>query len=144
MKIEVLHDPVLKTLSVLDTGIGMTKTELITKFGKEAELWRAHDGRTRGSHTMFAAAELVKVVSKSSDDAVQQILGFDTGDTGESIVVGDDPRGDTLYRGTEVTLVLKDAINDFLVGHVETVVSEQANLIPFPILLIDHSSVRLA
>ena len=68
LKIKVLHDPVLKTLSVLDTGIGMTKTELITKFGKEAELWRAHGGCTRGSHTMFAAVELVIVVSKSNDD----------------------------------------------------------------------------
>ena len=38
LNIEVLHDPALKTLSVLDTSIGMAKTELITKFVKEAEL----------------------------------------------------------------------------------------------------------
>ena len=51
-------------------------------------------------------ADRVSVASKNNDDATQHVWESVNGEA--SFHVGPDPRGDTLGRGTEITLHLKE------------------------------------
>ena len=62
-----------------------------------------------GFYSSFLVADKVVVTSKHNDDA-QYIWESDS----ESFSVVADPRGDTLGRGTTVSLYLKEEASDFL------------------------------
>jgi len=107
-----------KTISFTDTGVGMTKAELIknlgtvAKSGTTAFLEAMGKGDTLnligqfgvGFYSAFLVANKVVVTSKSNDD--EQHVWTSTADA--KFFVTKDPRGDTLGRGTRVTLHLKD------------------------------------
>ena len=59
--------------------------------------------------TIFLVADKVVVTTKHNNDT-QHIWESDS----ESFVVVEDPRGDTLGRGTTVSLYLKEEASDFL------------------------------
>merc|ERR1719230_1450490 len=123
MKIE--FDADAKTLSLIDTGIGMSKADLINNLGTVAKsgttnfLEAMADGADAnligqfgvGFYSAFLIADKVTVVSKNNDDPVQHVWES-TADA--SFTVVDDPRGNTLGRGTRVTLHLKEDAHDFL------------------------------
>merc|ERR1719461_2272412 len=62
-----------------------------------------------GFYSAFLVADKVVVTTKHNNDK-QYIWESDA----ESFTVVEDPRGDTLKRGTTVTLVLKEEAYDFL------------------------------
>mmetsp|Transcript_9725 Transcript_9725/g.9430 ORF Transcript_9725/g.9430 Transcript_9725/m.9430 type:complete len:256 (-) Transcript_9725:1951-2718(-) len=107
-----------KTISFTDTGVGMTKAELIknlgtvAKSGTTAFLEAIGKGDSLsligqfgvGFYSAFLVANKVVVASKSNDD--EQHVWTSTADA--KFFVAQDPRGDTLGRGTRVTLHLKD------------------------------------
>merc|ERR1719169_253038 len=64
-----------------------------------------------GFYSAFLVADKVSVTSKCNDDPVQHVWES-TADA--SFTVVDDPRGNTLGRGTRVTLHLKEDAHDFL------------------------------
>merc|ERR1719502_86981 len=64
-----------------------------------------------GFYSAFLVADKVTVTSKNNDDPVQHVWES-TADA--SFTVVDDPRGNTLGRGTRVTLHLKEDAHDFL------------------------------
>merc|ERR1719230_639472 len=123
MKIE--FDADAKTISIIDTGIGMSKADLINNLGTVAKsgttnfLEAMADGADAnligqfgvGFYSAFLIADKVTVVSKNNDDPVQHVWES-TADA--SFTVVDDPRGNTLGRGTRVTLHLKEDAHDFL------------------------------
>merc|ERR1712093_533680 len=125
LEVKLEYDSEAKTISIIDTGIGMTKADLINNLGTVAKsgttnfLEAMADGADAnligqfgvGFYSAFLIADKVTVVSKNNDDPVQHVWES-TADA--SFTVVDDPRGNTLGRGTRVTLHLKEDAHDFL------------------------------
>jgi len=108
------------TLTITDSGVGMTKSELVENLGTIAR-----SGTTKfmealkegasvdqigmfgvGFYSSFLVADKVTVASKSPVEDKQHIWISDNGSS--SFSIAEDPRGNTLGRGTEITLHLKD------------------------------------
>merc|ERR1712072_621065 len=84
-----------------------------------------------GFYSAFLIADKVTVVSKNNDDPVQHVWES-TADA--SFTVVDDPRGNTLGRGTRVTLHLKDDAHDFLSeDKLKETAKKYSQFIQFPI-----------
>merc|ERR1711981_658319 len=64
-----------------------------------------------GFYSAFLVADKVSVTSKCNDDATQHVW---ESSADASFTVVDDPRGNTLGRGTRVTLHLKEDAHDYL------------------------------
>merc|ERR1712036_60719 len=125
LEIKIEHDPDAKTISISDTGIGMTKADLINNLGTVAKsgttnfLEAMAEGADAnligqfgvGFYSAFLVADKVSVTSKCNEDPVQHVW---ESSADASFTVVDDPRGNTLGRGTRVTLHLKEDAHDFL------------------------------
>lgn len=125
LEIKVEHDPDTKTISIVDTGIGMSKADLINNLGTVAKsgttnfLEAMADGADAnligqfgvGFYSAFLVADKVSVTSKCNDDPVQHVW---ESSADASFTVVEDPRGNTLGRGTRVTLHLKEDAHDYL------------------------------
>merc|ERR1711896_9282 len=125
LEVKVEHDPDAKTISIVDTGIGMSKADLINNLGTVAKsgttnfLEAMADGTDAnligqfgvGFYSAFLIADKVTVTSKNNDDPVQHVW---ESSADASFTVVDDPRGNTLGRGTRVTLHLKEDAHDYL------------------------------
>jgi len=116
-----------KTLTINDTGIGMTKEELIQNLGTVAR-----SGTTNfmdalkesasnieqigmfgvGFYSSFLVADKVTVASKHPSNDIQYIWSSENGS--DSFKIASDPRGNTLKRGTEVTLYMKEDAEEYL------------------------------
>ena len=118
LEVKIDFDYDAKTISITDTGVGMTKAELIKNLGTVAKSGTTSFLESMGKgdnlsligqfgvgfYSAFLVANKVVVTSKSNDD--DQHIWSSTADA--KFVVAKDPRGDTLKRGTRVTLHLKD------------------------------------
>merc|ERR1711912_9984 len=122
---KIEHDPDAKTLTIIDTGIGMSKADLTNNLGTVAKSGTtnfleamAEGGDANligqfgvGFYSAFLVADKVSVTSKCNDDPVQHVW---ESSADASFTVVDDPRGNTLGRGTRVTLHLKEDAHDYL------------------------------
>merc|ERR1712039_1058327 len=124
-EIKMEHDADAKTLTIIDTGIGMSKADLINNLGTVAKSGTtnfleamAEGGDANligqfgvGFYSAFLVADKVSVTSKCNDDPVQHVW---ESSADASFTVVDDPRGNTLGRGSRVTLHLKEDAHDYL------------------------------
>ncbi|XP_077868267.1 endoplasmin-like [Saccoglossus kowalevskii] len=136
-------------LHVTDTGIGMTKEDLKNNLGtiaksgtseflnKISEVQSADEMSDMigqfgvGFYSSFLVSDTVIVTSKNNDDK-QYIWESDASE----FSVVEDPRGDTLKRGTTVSLLLKEEAYDFLEpGTIRELVKKYSQFINFPIYL---------
>ncbi|GAB6020044.1 hypothetical protein CHUAL_002791 [Chamberlinius hualienensis] len=136
-------------LHVTDTGIGMTKQDLINNLGtiaksgtseflskltESANSQEANDliGQFGvGFYSAFLVADRIVVTSKHNDDK-QYIWESDSA----TFSVVEDPRGDTLKRGTTISLYLKEEAYDFLEQDtLKNLVVKYSQFINFPIYL---------
>merc|ERR1712066_465335 len=139
------HDQAAKTLSITDTGVGMSKADLINNLGTVAKSGTtnfleamAEGGDANligqfgvGFYSAFLVADKVSVTSKCNDDAVQHVW---ESSADASFTVVDDPRGSTLGRGTRVTLHLKEDAHDYLSeDKLKDSVKKYSQFIQFPI-----------
>jgi len=127
LSVKIKADKENHMLSITDTGIGMTKQDLINNLGTIAKSGTADflnklqsaASTTEfsdligqfgvGFYSAFLVADKVIVTTKHNDD-VQYIWESDS----NSYSVVEDPRGNTLKRGTTISLVLKEEAYDFL------------------------------
>jgi len=85
-----------------------------------------------GFYSAYLVADKIQVVSKHNDD--QQHIWESTADA--TFSVAEDPRGDTLGRGTEIKLFLKEDASEFLEqSKLEDLVKRYSEFITFPIYL---------
>ena len=127
LTIKIKADKENKVLHITDTGIGMTKADLINNLGTIAKSGtseffdKLQDAASAGVmsdligqfgvgfYSAFLVADKVVVTSKNNDGS-QHIWESDA----ESFSVVEDPRGPTLKRGTQISLYLKEEAHDFL------------------------------
>merc|ERR1712088_265978 len=125
LEVKIEHDPEAKTISIVDTGVGMSKADLINNLGTVAKsgttnfLEAMSEGADTnligqfvvGFYSAFLVADKVSVTSKCNEDPVQHVW---ESSADASFTVVDDPRSNTLGRGTRVTLHLKEDAHDYL------------------------------
>merc|ERR1719203_424325 len=125
LEVKIEHDPDAKTITLIDTGIGMSKADLINNLGTVAKsgttnfLEAMAEGADAnligqfgvGFYSAFLVADKVTVTSKCNDDPVQHVW---ESSADASFTVVPDPRGNTLGRGSRVTLHLKEDAHDYL------------------------------
>merc|ERR1711871_1914642 len=146
LDIKISFDEDAKTLTLRDNGVGMTKADLVTNLGTVAKsgisdffekLAEGQDVSLIGQfgvvfYSVYLVADKVRVTSKSPED--DQYIWESTADSSFSITK--DPRGDTLGRGTEITMFLKDDAFEFLKqDRLEDLVKRYSEFITFPINL---------
>merc|ERR1712078_918178 len=145
LEIKIEHDADAKTISIIDTGIGMTKADLINNLGTVAKSGTTNflEAMAEGSdanligqfgvgfYSAFLVADKVSVTSKCNDDAVQHVW---ESSADASFTVVDDPRGNTLGRGSRVTLHLKEDAHDYLSeDKLKETAKKYSQFIQFPI-----------
>ncbi|XP_066447529.1 endoplasmin [Eleutherodactylus coqui] len=148
LTIKIKSDKEKNMLHITDTGIGMTKEELVKNLGTIAKSGTSEflnklteaqeEGQSTseligqfgvGFYSAFLVADRVIVTSKHNNDT-QHIWESDSNE----FFVTDDPRGDTLGRGTTITLVLKEEANDYLeLETIKNLVKKYSQFINFPI-----------
>lgn len=85
-----------------------------------------------GFYSAFLVANKVEVTSKSNDD--EQHIWTSTADA--KFFVTKDPRGDTLGRGTRVTLYLKDDASEYVEQEkIKNLIKKYSEFINYPIKL---------
>ncbi|GJQ71495.1 hypothetical protein Trydic_g11212 [Trypoxylus dichotomus] len=149
LNIRIKTDKEANMLHITDTGIGMTKADLVNNLGTIAKsgtaefLSKMQDGSAVtemndmigqfgvGFYSAFLVADKVIVTSKHNND-IQYIWESDAA----SFSIVEDPRGDTLKRGTTISLQLKPEAKDFLEQDtIRNLVKKYSQFINFPIYL---------
>ena len=148
LEIRIEFDEEAKTLSITDTGVGMTKADLINNLGTVAKSGTtnfiekmsesgAADSSLIGQfgvgfYSAFLVADKVKVVSKSNSESKQ--YAWESSAASSFTIVEDD--GERLGRGTKIVLHLKDDSTEFLnAGEIKELVNKFSQFIPFPIMV---------
>merc|ERR1711975_117625 len=153
LDIKIAADKAKDTLTLTDKGIGMTKQDLINNLGTIAKsgtssfLEKLKEGGDInligqfgvGFYSVYLVADKVTVRTKHNDD--QQYIWESTADS--SFTIAEDPEGDTLGRGTEITLHLKDDCKEFTEGDkIKDLVKKYSEFISFPIYLKETKTVE--
>ncbi|KAL7882542.1 hypothetical protein SRHO_G00002000 [Serrasalmus rhombeus] len=148
LTVKIKADKEKNMLHITDTGIGMTKEELVKNLGTIAKSGTSEflnkmtemqaEGQSTseligqfgvGFYSAFLVADSVIVTSKHNNDT-QHIWESDSNE----FSVIEDPRGDTLGRGTTITLVLKEEASDYLeLETIKNLVRKYSQFINFPI-----------
>ncbi|EUB59404.1 Endoplasmin [Echinococcus granulosus] len=145
-----------KTISIRDTGIGMTRDELVKNLGTIAKsgtselLSKLSEGNSSaptdligqfgvGFYSAFLVADRVTVISKHNDDD-QYVWESDS----TSFKIAKDPRGNTLGRGTEVILHVKDEAKEYLQQDVlRKILKKYSQFVMCPIKLWESRTVNV-
>ena len=153
LEVKIDYDDKEKTISITDTGVGMTKAELIKNLGTVAKSGTTAFLEAMGQgenmsligqfgvvfYSAYLVANKVVVTSKSNDD--EQHVWTSTADA--KFFVVKDPRGDTLGRGTRVTLHLKDDAAEYLEqDKIKNLVKKYSEFINYPIKVYCSKEVK--
>ncbi|KAI9314445.1 Hsp90 protein-domain-containing protein [Dichotomocladium elegans] len=148
LAIMIAADPEAGTIVITDSGIGMTREQLkqnlgtIAKSGTSEFLAKFEESKGDvnqigqfgvGFYSVFLVADKVTVASKSNDDEDQYVW---SSHAINDFMIAKDPRGNTLGRGTEITIHLKDDALRFLEEDtLRSLIGKYSEYINFPIYL---------
>jgi molecular chaperone HtpG len=149
LKIHITVDKDARKLIIQDSGIGMTKDEVIENLGtiaqsgarkfieatkdKKADFAQVIGQFGVGFYSVFMVAESVKVTSRSYRPEAESVTWYATGEDTYHIGVGD-----MTERGTRVEIKLKEDAAEFAEEYrIKNIIHKHSDYIGFPIYVGD-------